>query len=45
MTDSAGVVIVTQSVSLRIHQIRDERLTVISTDDPGVQRVEVYELR
>lgn len=31
--------------SLRIQHIGDGRLTVISTDDLGVERVEVYELR
>ena len=31
--------------SLRIQHVGDGRLTVISTDDLGVERVEVYELR
>ena len=36
---------VTIPASLRIQHIADGRLTVISTDDLGVERVEVYELR
>ncbi len=35
---------VTGPASLRIQHISDGRLTVISTDDLGVERVEVYEL-
>ena len=36
---------VTAPASLRIQHIADGRLTVISTDDLGVERVEVYEVR
>ena len=36
---------VTAPANLRIQHVGDGRLTVISTDDLGVERVEVYEIR
>ncbi len=44
-TDGGFLGQVTFSASLRIQHIADGRLTVISTDDLGVERVEVYEMR